>query len=189
MPIPEEETRGNTPGASSSTTTRDKRYRRKQNPTPADTERGNIGLATVNAIAAERSRTRGRSPGPPPAPTPAPPPAPAPKAKAKATPKAKATAKPKAKASVRSRSVGGSLAPILEVAEGPTPDSVPITDGQRPFVKGEGHVLPSTNPRKPSKGRKKKVHGLEAPAVEYHDLKDDPYVNKPKLQLPEKSRK
>ena len=36
---------------------------------------------------------------------------------------------------------------------------------------------------------KKKVKGLHNPVVEYHDKTDDPYVNKPKLQLPEKRSK
>jgi hypothetical protein len=78
---------------------------------------------------------------------------------------------------------------VLEVGEDPATHGPPITDGPTPFVKGEGRVLPSTNPKKPTKGRKKKVKGLDVPVVEYHDLKDDPYINKPKIQIPEKQQK
>jgi hypothetical protein len=83
---------------------------------------------------------------------------------------------------------GGAIAPILDMGDGPKAEVVPITEGQKPFLKKNGRGLPSTNPKKPSK-KKKKVHGTQDPVVEYHDLKDDPYINKPILQIPENPRK
>ena len=98
-----------------------------------------------------------------------------------------AMAKAKGKGSTRKKlttpeviASGGGLAPVLEME--PKTDIAPITDGQRPSVEKKGQGLPSANPRKPSKKKKR----ANLVMVEYNDLKDDPYINKPILQLPEK---